>query len=374
MLLESIPDLTPQNKYENLMGTLNDIAEGLEANIKLEAFNEDSWIEFVDKNLEKFDHSYGPDHLNENELHANDATWTQSDNQIMITLLTQKDKIKVDETGIECDVIKGKWWGPVKDIEVTSIGEEDNEITQITFSTTFTWPVLIKYGNPDAISAYYIALVALELERRDFFMMYLSYSAKNGCASSIRAYSLMCLESGRMEEAVYWNIQAINKFGDLLCGHVLAGLLAKGKGVKKDARLAEYILCRLVNEGFADAWYSLGVMYYEGNDGVEKNEEKAKFLFLFSAYQLNDERAMEYVEKLGLSIPQVTDNEEPQIITDPENINNENNTNNQENENADETQEKTSVVDWAIAGSVVATVGAAGLYAANKILRFISKK
>ncbi|OHT15182.1 hypothetical protein TRFO_14366 [Tritrichomonas foetus] len=364
-MLDGLPDLSPQNKYENLTLTLAELGNKIKekTTVTFDDFDEQPWLDFVHLNLQKLKHVYGPENLNENEIHTNDFTWTQNDKTIMITLITRQDRITIDNEKIDSPVLKGLWWGPVNNIEMISIGEEDNEMVQITFETEFRWPTLIKGGNPDAISAHYIALCALELENQLFFTNYLAYSAMHNCATSIRALSLLLLDDGRYEESAYWSLQSIVQFGDLLCGHIVAKQLINGMGVEKDARLAEYILCRLVKEGFPDAFFSLGRLYLEGDDGVEKAEEKAKFLLLLAAYQFGDERALKAVEALGIG-PSAAEGSTPVQPIEPE----------AEAKGAErELTRNTSTVDWAIAGAVVASVGAAGFYALNKLFRHIRK-
>lgn len=370
--MEGFPDLSPQNKYENLTGTLNEIADKLRPKIKGEIFEEDKWLEFIDQHLQDVKQIYGPDCLNENEIRRHDVSWSQDDNFISITLVAQRDKITCDEKKIESPVLQGLWWGPVSNLDITSIGQDDSEMVQINFETEFPWPTLIKGGEPDCISAHYIALCALELEKLDFFREYLFYSAQHKCASSIRAYAMLLLDSEKHEQAAFWNIQAVVLFGDLLCGYVFSKQLLVGLGIQKDAKLAEYILNRLVKEGYNDAFLSLGLLYLDGDEegGIRKEEDKGKFLILLSALNFGDQEAMQIAQERKILDPKdiaALENDNAQNELPTAEVDENGQIINETNE--EDSNEKTSIVDWAIAGGVVASVSAMGLYALRKIFK-----
>lgn len=359
-------ELNPHKQYPNLTNTLAELAEKLRPQVRGEPFQEDQWLEFINQHLQDFsDTTFCEKDLQENEKRMHDATFSQTDNLITITLLTQDDKVAYDEQKIDSPVLKGLWWGPVTNIEKTIIGEGDNQVVQLCFNTEYHWPTLIKGGEPDCISAFYISLVAFKLQKIDFFRQYLFYSAQHKCSTAIRAYALILLDNERFPQAAFWNIQAILVSGDHLCAHVLAKQLLHGTGVDQDVLLAEFLLCKLVGYSFSDAFLTLGDLYTCGDpdSGIEADDEKAKFLIFMAAYHFQDERAMKYIQDHHWI------QDTPNIEENPDYIENLGENPQDTQENGENPEDKSSLLDWAIAGSVVASVGAVGLYALKRFLK-----
>lgn len=340
-------DIVPQNKIENLTSEIERIMTYTHKYAKIERLNEVTWLPFIQKEKSNVKNIYNNDMLIDEDKKNPPVTWIYENNKMFITLQAPKDDVQVTEERIDSPVLRGKWWGKVSDLEVLDVAD----IVQISFTTDEkeNWPYLIIGDNPDGTSCYFLGLISLELHDPKFAEMWLARSSCLECHSAITSYVMTLFEQERYEECCHWASRCIIKFGDQLCGYILAKNLIDGRGVFKNPQIGEFMLCRLVLQGMPDAFCELGKLYLNGNDGVEPMVEKAKYLLTLAAYQFNDDEAKRLLNDADFSPSR---REEENEKNESENKNNEDKTDNNEN--------SVSIIDWIITSGLVAATALTG--------------
>ncbi|EAY10046.1 hypothetical protein TVAG_329330 [Trichomonas vaginalis G3] len=350
--MEDFPTFEPQNKIQNLQKEIESIAAKTHSYITYRKIDEEKdWYPYVEDICRKMEYVCGPKFCLED---AKDITykWTQTDNYFQIVMTdVPKESITIDEHHISSPKLSGDWLWPVKDITVDVVGS----ITQIEFNTTenVQWPLLIKGGNPDGLSCFYLALVANQSQKQDIALYYMQRGTMANNHNCAMAYALSLLEDASQEECVHWFARAVLNHADNTCGYLLSAALLDGRGIEPAPQLAEYILCRLCVEGFADAFTRLGILYLRGALGVKKAPKQAQQLLALAAYQYHDETA----EKIYEATPwdQLISDQEKQAEEEKKKI-----------EEEEKHKDDPGVSDYLIAGGVVAGLIGAGIWAFNK--------
>ena len=116
---------------------------------------------------------------------------------------------------------------------------------EMELATNEHWPILIKGGMPDGLSAFYISTLASSIQYIDAVCYYLQKGAIYMNHSATTAYALSLLESEQTTAAAHFFARGALHFGDHICGFMLACLLIEGKAIEPNPPVAEYILCRL---------------------------------------------------------------------------------------------------------------------------------
>ncbi|OHT05668.1 hypothetical protein TRFO_05789 [Tritrichomonas foetus] len=390
-LKEFSNEFIPQNKisdFEAILKQINTETSPAVANIKLD---ESQWIDYLTQNHgndhenpnlsennsnendnnenEKsenvkpieFTSTFGPNDLNDLEEKKQDVSWVQTSNFIQITLITPINTIKYDDKRIDSPVLSGEWFGKVMNMEINDLSNDGNSLVQLEFDVDCKWPLLIKYGNPDPLSAYYIAITALNQGQFQVFEHYLEYAAFHNVYTAQRTLVYVMLEQQKYEKCIHWITSCLLKFEDNMNLKLLANRLLAGEGITKNEALAEYILCRLCAMNYSEAFFTLGKLYLFGAKKVRKQKLKAKYLlerYTHENFDEEDEDRKEAVELLKNE--DFTPDEEEEDETEDEQIG---------GENEESVRAKTSLVDWALAGGVVAAASAVGVFALRRLLR-----
>lgn len=339
-------DMTPQHRVENLSGELERIMASTHRHARIEPLDESSWLPFVTSHRSSVANTYGNDMLLEDDQRSPPFTWLQEGDRVVVTLQLSQSDVSVTAEGIDSSALRGRWWGAVSDVEAFDVGG----ITQITLSTAAGehWPYLVIGGSPDAASCYFLGLVALELKQFEFAEMWLARSSCLECHSALTSYVMTLYDQGRYAESCHWAARCVLRFHDQLCGFVLAKCLLEGRGVAQSPGIAEFMLCRLVLQGFPDAFCELGRLYLNGAEGVEPMVEKAKYLLTLAAFQYGDGAAKELLEVADFS-PSKREEESTEKEGKKE-----------EEKKKKEDEEQPGVVDWVITSGIVAAAAVAG--------------
>ena len=366
-----ITNFTPQNKYKNLTGILEKIAAETHNAINIHKLDEGEWISFLLANPDApFTRTFGPEDLNETENGKQDVSWIQNSNVIEVTLIAPMDEINCTIERIESPVLKGDWFGPVFNLEVHDLSMNGSNLVQVVFEVDRKWPLLIKGGNPDAHSCFYISLAALDQSIFPVFEEFITHAALMGCYTATKMLSLVLIDQQRNEAAVHFLARCAMLYNDELCTFLLAKKILNGEGIEQNAGLAEFILCRLCIQKYTDALFVLGKLYLKGSDdqkAVKPMKKRAAFMlekFVNDAITYRGQEDEDIKEAINL-----LQNEDFTPNEGEDDLVNDNNEDEEQNPNDEQNREsKTSLIDWALAGSVVAAAGAAGAYALRHFL------
>lgn len=345
-------DLVPQTKFENLSAIYLKIAGQYHKYATIKPLDETEWLEFINKNLEAIDTPLELDNLNDNDQEQK-VKWFQEDNFMSITIQAQRDDITCTEERITSPVINGLWWGPIKNLDIMEIGD----IVQITFDTTFKWPYLIKGGNPDGLSCYFIALIALQLKELELCNMWLKQASMLAQKSAMRSYAMVLVDAKQYNEAIHWLARGCALNQDVICEFTLASFLLEGIGIEQNAPLAEFIFCRLCLQGLPPAYTKLGRLYLNGAPGVAPMREKAHALLSIAGYQFGDDLAIKILETADFSDNKVEAKEESKEEK------------NNESEKETPKEESSTFLDWLIGGTVIAGASIGAYYLFNVVRR-----
>jgi len=319
--------------------------------IDLKPFDETEWSSFIEKNKKNVKIHCSEEYLVDGDKDAS-FKWIQDTITITIsiTLEIPENEIQCDENGIKSSKLNGEWWDKINNLEIVSVGE----LTQITFETEYEWPTLIKGGKPDGYSAFYLAIIALELKNSPFCECWLKYASIQGNHSAQVSYVLNLFDQERYEEAIHWLSRCILMFSDDMCGYLLANLLLEGKGYTQNAPIAEFILCRLSLQGFPSALTLLGKVYLNGYPGVKKEPQRAKMLFQIASIKFEDEEARKILDTADFSESVQTDSE-----VQPK----------EEEVEKEEKKHEPTIFDYAIAGGVIASIFVLGYFSYKRFYR-----
>ncbi|KAK8878199.1 hypothetical protein M9Y10_004964 [Tritrichomonas musculus] len=365
-----ITDLTPQNQYSNLTGIFEKIAAETHNAIDIHKLNETEWEKFLSENPDApFSRTFGSDDLNESESGRQDVSWIQNSNIIEVTLITPMDEIKCTDQRIDSPVLKGNWFGSVSNLEIHDLSMNGNDLVQIDFEVDCKWPLLIKGGNPDAHSCFYISLAALDQSCFSIFEEFITHAAIMGCYTATKMLSLVMIDQKRDEAAVHLLSRCAMLYQDEFCTFLLAKKILKGEGITPNAGLAEFILCRLCIQKYTDAFFILGKLYLNGSEDkktVKPMKKRAEFMlekFVNDAIAYRGQDDEEIKEAIDL-----LEKEDFTPIPGEEDFIKEKEKQDDGENNEKDKESKASLIDWALAGTVVAAAGAAGAYAIGRIL------
>lgn len=343
--MEQLLNFNPQNQFQNLFSLYSGLRDESKKNVDFTEADEAEWLEYINEKLDSGIEPIGYDALFYRDSRQ-PYKWMQEGNSVRIEYKHPLEGIIVTNEKIESSDLNGLWWGKVEEVKTSQNGEN----TLIELTVTYRWPILIKGGNPDALSAFFIGLVAYRLQITKFCEMWLKKAAIMEQKSAIHTYALMLIDQKKYQEASYWVIHSILTNSDDECGYEFANMLMNGLGIEKNARLAEYILCRLCSEHFPPALTLLGQLYLSGAEGVEPMTEKAKVLLTIAAFQNDDPMAAQLLNEANLlaqesSAPLPVEDE---LGTIPE-------------QNIDQKIEL-STTDYLIAGAVIAGTALGALF------------
>ena len=305
---EDLTLLEPQTQIENLTHCLERILMTTQSAWKVIKFDEDNWYSKLEEHKQEFNSIVIDERVLTDDKNDIKYTWKQTDDYIQISLPN------VDESAVQFEkernfisvygtdpqyqfpVLAGVFYGKVESLQTTSLGG----ITQIELQLESSehWPLLIKGGQPDGLSAFYIASLASTIQYFDAVLFYLQKGAIYMNHSATLTYALTLLEGGQKEAAAHFFARGALHFGDHTCGFMLSCLLIDGDAIEPNPPVAEYILCRLCKEGFNDAYMRLGNLYLKGNLGVKKMPKRAKKLLEIAAYGFNDADALEEYQSI----------------------------------------------------------------------------
>lgn len=288
-------EIIPQNNFDDLGEIYRKIIDRNHKYIKLSKIDEIEWLSYINRNIQSYEGSITINDLNESDRN-HPVQWINKQNKITITLKENKNRISISKERIDSPVLKGIWWGEVKDYTV----DEKDELVKIALITTFNWPFLIKGGDPDPLSAYFLAIISLRLGNKVFYNKWLEYSSNLGQKSAIRSYSMILVNKKRYLEAVYWLAKSAYLNQDHICEYVLSILLLSGQGIEKNAPLAEFLLCRLCKI-MPKALTKLGKLYYSGNTGVKIDKEQAYQLLRIAAEEYKDAAAQAILDNFQMN-------------------------------------------------------------------------
>jgi TPR repeat protein len=278
-------DLHPQTPIANLTSAIERLAAKARKSVDTTPPDESAWARVLDA-APPLSTAYTLDQLD--AAHQKQpVTWFQSGAMISVTLEAPLSAISVDQSSVSSAVLRGAWWGPVASVDATAVGD----FTQLVLVVESQWPYLVRGGDPDALSCYFLALVALDLKALPLAEAWLRQSALLGSDVGLRAYAIHLFETvDSVPQAIYFLCQAVLKFRDDHAGFLLAKVLLENAW-SADPVLAENLLCRLCSNGFPDALTLLGRLYLTGARGVAPSPAKSQMLLQIAVIQTEDEEA-----------------------------------------------------------------------------------
>jgi hypothetical protein len=331
--MTQVLDFEPQNKIPNLNSVIERLAVQTHSSVSLTPLDETPWATFLAAHESEICYTYTFDMLDE-ENQKQPFTWLQSGTLVVVTIELPLSDITVTDTTIRSSILSGSWWTSVSNIETSEIGS----FTQLELTVDSQWPYLIRGGRPDGLSCYFLAMIALGLKAPEMGEQWLRQGALLGNKLSLTSYAVHLFERHIWPQAFHFLCRAVLNFGDDMCGFLLAKLLIEND-FHSDPPLAEYLLCRLCQNGFPRACYLLGALYLNGAPGVEPMPLKAKVLLQVASIRWEDQDAARL-----LSACDGQEEAEPAGTTAP-------------------AQGGATAVDWAIACGIAAGVITLGYFA-----------
>jgi hypothetical protein len=192
-------DLEPQNKFENLTSAVKRLATLTHKFSDSTKLDETAWAAYISEHGAAVTRQFTTDQLDEEEM-KEWVNWLCSDNFISITLKLPLSEVEVTTTRINSQVLCGTWWGGISKIETFEMGG----ITQINLDVDGDWPFLIRGGNPDGTSCYFLACIALSLDERDFARMWLLQGAVQESRSAMTSYAALLFEAKQIASGCHW--------------------------------------------------------------------------------------------------------------------------------------------------------------------------
>jgi TPR repeat protein len=331
-------DLTPETPIANVTEAIERLAAKARKLVDSTPPDEASWAQLLEQGETSLSTVYTADRLDPNHR-KQPVSWFQSDMMVSIALEIPLSAITVDRSSIASPILKGAWWGPVASIETVDIGE----CTQLVLTVESEWPYLIRGGDPDGFSCYFLALIALDLRVLKMAEAWLRQSALLGSDVGLRGYTIHLFETvGNVPQGIYFLCQSVLKFHEDASGFFLARVLLDNPW-SVDAVLAENLLCRLCANGYPNAFVLLGQLYLRGAKGVPRMPAKAQLLLQVAAIQSEDEVAARLLQTADFTPPPATEEPAPNSV---------------------------SALDWALACAIAAGGAALAYYAFRRFRRW----
>ncbi|KAK8887231.1 hypothetical protein M9Y10_038269 [Tritrichomonas musculus] len=202
--------------------------------------------------------------------------WTQTDNKILITYVsdTLEKRVNINGDRIQSDFISGILYRAPQDFKVTT----ESSIIKIELTVNEKWPILIVGGDDiDLDSIYIMTFSTLHTCLYSLSRRLLLHNAMRNHYCSIFALSFLSLGEGDKNASFYWNIilylnckkQYPTAFA-VIC-EILMGAEDKGSS----AILAENILIENANENVPNAFLYLGFLHLNDIEGFQSNNSLA---------------------------------------------------------------------------------------------------
>ena len=342
-------------------------------------------FELVDKlfyTINPNDQPYSQDMLPAETVY-NGYKWTQKNDQITITYDSEneisEDDIKITDKNISSPFLSGNFFDSVSNPQV-SISEKKVTIT-LTSSRKFI--VLIKSGDMDKFSQFFLAAFCSKVGVMDLFDKLLIKSSFNGLVMAMTTLAVSYLQREEREKAIFWFYQFVRKTNELFAYvTIVDSLLAIDPA--RYAFLAENILIEIAPK-FPQAFVFLARMHLDDFPGfnssdvlaahyleyaVQNNGTPDAIRMLARLYivgrgvKRNVDLGIELLRESGLSNEQAK--EAVQLFVEAEEKRTGKPLNSYNNESLADT-----IADYSIAAAILACFAAAGVYLYN---RFLSRR
>jgi hypothetical protein len=235
--------LGPQNKFENLTSAVERLTALTHKFSGIEKLDETAWTAYLCEHDADVKGTFANDLLDEEERNKS-VQWFCSKNFISMTLQLPLSEIELTTTGINSSLLRGTWWGGVSKVETFEVGG----LTQFNLDVDGDWPYLIRGGNPDGTSCYFLACIAQSLNEPEFVRMWLLLGAIRESRSAMTSYATLLYDANQVAAGCHWLSRCVLRFGDDQCAFLLAMLLLN-PSVKYDTGLAEALLCSCCRNG-----------------------------------------------------------------------------------------------------------------------------
>lgn len=313
----------------------------------------------------------------------NGYKWTQKNDQITITYDSEneisEDDIKISEKNISSPFLSGNFFDSVSNPQVSISGKK----VTITLTSSRKFIVLIKSGDMDKFSQFFLAAFCSKVGAMDLFDKLLIKSSFGGLVMAMTTLAVSYLQREEREKAIFWFYQFVRKTNELFAYvTIVDSLLAIDPA--RYVFLAENILIEIAPK-FPQAFVFLARMYLDDYPGFNSSDVLAAHYLEFAvqnngtpdAYRLlarlyiigrgvkrNVNLGIELLRESGLSNEQ--SKEAVQLFIEAE----EKRTGKPININDNESLVDT-IADYSIAAAILAGVAAAGVYLYN---RFLSRR
>jgi TPR repeat protein len=299
----------PQNPIDNLDQLITRLAVKTHSSITLKRIDESAWSSFLSANESSLTGTYSPDRLDEANR-SQPFNWSQSDKSITVTIQLPSSDITVDSTSISSSALQGTWWESPTNVEVI----EKGDVTELFLTVNSRWPCLIRGGNPDGLSCYFLAEIALELKQPALCAEWLRQGATLENKVATVSYAMLLFDMKEFNAAFHFLCRAVAAYNDGMCGVVLSRMLIDG-AVYADARIAEQLLYRLCANGVEEAFIPLAKLYLSGAEGVAQARENARELLKIAVSQWKDEQAQELLKENGMDAEPVSTSQQSETST-----------------------------------------------------------
>jgi len=231
--------------------------------------NYEEWYSILEKKINLFDtfEIHGPI-LQDSE---SDLPWYWRQENDVITIYFRDlnpDDILVENNSIHSPSLNGVLWSGAEVLRK----EKRNNFVELDLLTSVHFPVLVKgCPNTDGLSAFYLALLSIKLQRTDYFLLWGYRSIEKGEHNAMHFIGRFLISEQKYDEAIYVLSLAVTLHHDQECELYIGSLIWKNIVEYPNPILAENILCKFANLGNSEALISLNEFIASFRSDSEQN-------------------------------------------------------------------------------------------------------